>query len=126
MSRKLLLNLSNSFKTSKQNKLQIVEINFSKKILHVSHSLLKEGLIRGFFLKDKHTICILLKYVDDVNILKFNSISLVKQRSYCSNEYVKNNFMSSNCSIISTRKGVLSHKEAKYYHLGGFILLNFY
>ena len=125
MSNKLLLNLSNSFKASKQNKLPTVEIKFSKKILSVICVLLKEGLIRGYFIKNERTICILLKYVDDENIVNFKSISLVKQRVYCPNSFIKNNFMSFNCSIISTRKGVLSHREVLSRRLGGFLLLNF-
>jgi len=125
MSNKLLLNLSNSFKTSKQNKLPIVEIKFSKKILGVICILLKEGLIRGYFLKNERTICILLKYVNDENIVNFKNISLVKQRVYCSNNFIKNNFTSFNCSIISTQKGVLSHREVLSRRLGGFLLLNF-
>ena len=59
MSNKLLLNLSNSIKTSKQSKLPIIEIKFSKKMFSVVSVLLKEGLIRGYFLKNKYTICIL-------------------------------------------------------------------
>lgn len=125
MSNKLLLNLSNSFKTSKQNKVPTIDIKFSKKMLSIVSVLLKEGLIRGYFLKDKYTICILLKYVDDENILNFKNISLINQRLYHSNNFIKNNFMSFNCSIVSTRKGVLSHRQVLNYHLGGFLLLHF-
>ena len=81
MSSKLILNLSNSFKTSKQNKLPIVETKFSKKNLNIICVLLKEGLIRGYFLKNNHTICILLKYVDDENIINFKNRVLRKLRS---------------------------------------------
>jgi ribosomal protein S8 len=125
MSNKLVLNLSNSFKTSKQNKVPTIDIKFSKKILSIASVLLKEGLIRGYFLKNKYTICILLKYVDDENILNFKNISLTNQRLYHSNNFIKNNFMSFNCSIVSTRKGVLSHRQVLNHHLGGFLLLHF-
>ena len=73
MSNKILLNLSNSFKTSKQNKISIIEIRFSKKVFNLTSILLKEGLIRGYFLKNAYTICILLKYVDDQNIVIFKN-----------------------------------------------------
>ena len=126
MSNKLLLNLSNSIKTSKQSKLPIIEIKFSKKMFSVVSVLLKEGLIRGYFLKNKYTICILLKYVDDENIINFKNISLVKQRVYCTNYFVKHEFMGFNSSIFSTKKGVLSHKGVSNHHLGGFLLLNFF
>jgi ribosomal protein S8 len=126
MSSKLILNLSNSFKTSKQNKLPIVETKFSKKNLNIICVLLKEGLIRGYFLKSNHTICVLLKYVDDENITNFKNVSIVNQRAYCDKNFVKNNFMSFNCSIISTRKGILFHRDAQNYRLGGFPLLNFF
>jgi ribosomal protein S8 len=126
MSNKLLLNLSNGFRTSKQNKLPVIEIKFSKKILSVICVLLREGLIRGYFLKDKHTICILVKYIDDDNIIDFKNISLVKQRIYYGSHDIKRNFMTFNCSLISTRKGILSHKEALNKRLGGFLLLNFF
>ena len=125
MSNKLLSNFSNSLKTSKQNKLSMVDVKFSKKIFSVISVLLKEGLIRGYFLKNKHTICVLLKYVDDENTLYFKSISLIHQRKYSANNFIKNNFTSFNSSIISTRKGVLSHRQVLDYHLGGFLLLQF-
>lgn len=126
MSNKLLLNFSNSFKTSKQNKLSIIEIKFSKKILSIIFVLLKEGLIRGYFLKNKYIICILLKYVNDENMVNFKNISLVKQRVYCTNNFIRNNFMGFNSSIISTKNGVISHKEVLNNRLGGFPLLNFF
>ena len=118
MSNKLLLNFSNSFKTSKQNKLSIIEIKFSKKILSIIFVLLKEGLIRGYFLKNK--------YIIDENMVNFKNISLVKQRVYCTNNFIRNNFMGFNSSIISTKNGVISHKEVLNNHLGGFPLLNFF
>jgi ribosomal protein S8 len=126
MSNKLLLNLLNSFKTSKQSKLSIIEIKFSKKILNVSSILLKEGLIRGYFLKNCHIICILLKYVDDENIVTFKNNSSLNQKVYYDNNAIKNNFMSFNSSIVSTRKGVLSHKDVLNKRLGGFVLLKFF
>lgn len=126
MSNKLLLNLSNSFKTSKQSKLPIIEIKFSKKILNVLSVLLKEGLIRGYFLKTRYVICILLKYVDDENIVNFKNISLERQKVYSTNNFVKYEFMGFNSSIFSTKKGVLSHKEALNHRMGGFLLLNFF
>ena len=126
MSNKLLLNFSNSFKTSKQNKLPIIEIKFSKKILSIIFVLLKEGLIRGYFLKNKYTICILLKYVNDENILNFRNISLVKQRVYYTNNFIKNNYTGFNSSIISTKNGILSHRDVLNNRLGGFPLLNFF
>jgi ribosomal protein S8 len=125
MSKNLLLNLSNSFKTSKHKKLPMIEIKFSKKIVSVVCVLLKEGLIRGYFLKDKYTICVLLKYIDNENIVNFRNISLVKQKVYCGNDFIKSNFTSFNCSLFSTRKGILSHRQALDYRLGGFCLLNF-
>jgi ribosomal protein S8 len=126
MSNKSLLNLSNGFKTSKQNKLSIIQIKFSKKMLNVIFVLLKEGLIRGYFLKNERTICILLKYVNDDNITNLKNISLVKQKVYCTNNFIKNNFTSFSCSIISTQKGVLSHRDVLNYRLGGFPLLNYF
>ena len=126
MSNKLLLNLSNSFRTSKQSKLPIIEIKFSKKILNVLSVLLKEGLIRGYFLKTRYVICILLKYVDDENIVNFKNISLERQKVYSTNNFVKYEFMGFNSSIFSTKKGVLSHKEALNHRMGGFLLLNFF
>jgi ribosomal protein S8 len=125
MSNKLLLNLSNSLKTSKQNKLPTLDVKFSKKILSIISVLLKEGLIRGYFLKNKYVICVLLKYVDDENMVNFKNISLVNQRVYCASNFIKNSYTSFNCSIISTRKGVLSHRQALNHNLGGFPLLNF-
>lgn len=126
MSNKLLLNLSNSFKTSKQNKVSIIEIKFSRKVLNVISVLLKEGLIRGYFLKNSYTICILLKYVDDQNIVTFKNNSLINQKVYYGHNLIKDNFMSFNSSIISTRKGVLSHRDVLNNSLGGFVLLNFF
>ena len=66
----------------------MIEIKFSKKIVSVVCVLLKEGLIRGYFLKDKYTICVLLKYIDNENIVNFRNISLVKQKVYCGNDFI--------------------------------------
>ena len=126
MSNKILLNLSNSLKASKQNKIPIIEIKFSRKVLNVISILLKEGLIRGYFLKNTYTICILLKYVDDQNIVIFKNNSLVNQKNYFAHKIIQNNFMSFNSCIISTRKGVFCHRDALNRSLGGFILLNFF
>lgn len=126
MSNKLLLNFLNSFKTSKQNKLPIIEIKFSKRILSIVFVLLKEGLIRGYFLKNKHIICILLKYVNDESVVDFKNISSIRQRIYYNNNFIKKKFMSFNSSIVSTKSGVLYHREALSHRLGGFPLLNLF
>lgn len=126
MPNKILLNLSNNIKASKQNKLSIIKVKFSKKVLNVISVLLKEGLIRGYFLKNKYVICILLKYVNDENIINLKTISQVNRRVFSSSSFIKNNFTSFNCCIISTRKAVLHHRDASNSGLGGFPMLNFF
>lgn len=122
-----LLNLCNIIKTNKQNKCSIVRIKFSKKCVEVLSILLKEGFIRGYFLdlsNNTKTICILLKYMNDNNFFKFKKISVVKYKTYFTNEDLKSQSTGFNFYIVSTQKGIMSNTDAIKLGLGGFILIN--
>lgn len=127
MNQKPFSNLQNILKASKKTKPSIVKIKFSKKSLDISSILLKEGLIRGYFLDNQKpikNIYILLKYTDDNNFLNFKSIKLNEQRKYISVKELKTYFTTFNLLILSTKKGVMSHVNAIDLNIGGFPILN--
>jgi ribosomal protein S8 len=125
---KPFLSLPHIIKNSINNKLSIVKIKYSKKSLEILSILLKEGYIRGYFLgtdKNYKVIFILLKYVDDSNLLELKNVNLVKQREYFSIKRLKNLSVSfKNLLILSTKKGIMSHVDAINLNLGGFVVLN--
>ena len=122
-----LLNLCNTIRTNKQNKCSIVKTKFSKKCVEVLSVLLKEGYVRGYFLEvsnNTKTICILLKYINDNDLLRFKKISVVKYKTYFSNNDLKNQSIGFNLSVISTQKGIMASTDAIKLGLGGFVLIN--
>jgi ribosomal protein S8 len=125
MSENSLLTLLKGFKSQIKNKVPLIKIKLSKKNISITSVLLKEGLIRGYFIKNNYFICVLLKYVDDSNVIEFKKISLLKKRGYYSKIYVRNNFTCYDSCILSTKKGIMFHKDALKYNLGGFHLLSF-
>jgi small subunit ribosomal protein S8 len=124
-----LLRLKNGINTSKQNKIPVIKIRFSKKCVSVLSILLKKGFIRGFFINNElgnKTICVLLKHIEDNYLLNFEKISLSKRRTYYSDKKLINNLKAFNLSILSTRKGILSSTDCVDLKIGGFFLLNIY
>jgi ribosomal protein S8 len=124
-----LQRLKNGINTSKQNKVPIVKIRFSKKCVSILSILLKKGFIRGFFINNElgnKTICVLLKHIEDNYVLNFEKISLAKQRTYYSDKKLMSNLKAFNLSILSTRKGILSSTDCVDFKIGGFPLLNIF
>ena len=121
MPEKSLLSLLKGFKPNKKNKTGLIQVKLSKINISISSVLLKEGLIRGYFVKNNYSMNILLKFVDDSNIVNFKLAPFLKKKAYNSN----NDFTCYNSCILSTRKGILSHKDALKYKVDGFPLLNF-
>jgi ribosomal protein S8 len=124
-----LQRLKNGINTSKQNKVPIVKIRFSKKSVSILSILLKKGFIRGFFINNESgnkTICVLLKHIENNYLLNFEKISVAKQRTYYSNKKFTSNLKAFNLSILSTRKGILSSTDCVDLKIGGFFLLNIY
>ena len=119
-----LSNLCHNIKTSDKNNNLTVKVMFSKKSLDILSILLKEGFIRGYFV-DKNMIVILLKFINDKKM--FGSIkqsSKFKYNIYSSNSELRKDFNGFNISILSTKKGVMSNKEAINSKLGGFHLID--
>nr|YP_009476752.1 ribosomal protein S8 [Cryptomonas curvata]AVM81245.1 ribosomal protein S8 [Cryptomonas curvata] len=127
MNNKYFLNLSNSLKASKYNKPAIIKIRYSKKSLDVLSILLKEGYIRGYFIDNctvTKYICILVKYIDDHNLLNIKTLNLNKQRTYLSVTKLKTHFTAFDLLILSTKKGIMSHLNAINLNIGGFPIIN--
>jgi len=125
MFQKSLLSLSKNLRTSLKNKISVIKVKFSKRNLSILCVLLKEGLIRGYFLKDNYFIYVLLKHIDNINALSLKPIFSLTERKYHSTKSIKTKFMCFNGCVFSTKKGVLSHKDILKYKLGGFPLINF-
>lgn len=92
----------------------------SKICINVLKILICKGFIRGFSVKNNN-IEILLKYNQEKPVIYNNIIFNSKHFfiSYLSLCKLQKNY---ELILLSTTKGILTHKEALFYGLGGFII----
>jgi ribosomal protein S8 len=120
-------NLFNAIKTSELQKLPVIKFQYSIKSIIVLSVLLKEGFIRGYFLDVVNNI----KFIFVLIKCKRGKFNFSKFKKYYFNTYnIYNNFTflkqkqsSFNLCIISTRKGIMTDKNAIALGLGGFVLI---
>jgi small subunit ribosomal protein S8 len=125
----LMDQLANSFSALQngQRRFQYkVTLRYSKMFWSICHILYSEGFLKGFALSsNSRHIIVYLKYFDGKPLLqKIQKISLQGRRVYC--EY-KNLFTHDSASfrtfrILSTSQGILSEKDAFFFHVGGEVL----
>lgn len=125
-------NLANSFSTlqnSQLRKKQIVFLKYSKLMWNICTVLYVEGFIQGFEKKNKD-ILIYLKYFQGEPVLhKISKISLQGRRVYTKkigSVYSGNKILpvkkGLGIRILSTSKGVMCDRDARYFGVGGEIL----
>ena len=127
MSKTGLNNLLNLIKVYSQKKIAILKIKFFKRCTSVLDKLFKEGFIRGYFVEMKQSnksIYVLLKYINDDNLLLLKRTSSINYQKYYSNKLLKNYSIGFNFLIVSTKKGIISGSDAAKLNLGGFPLIN--
>jgi small subunit ribosomal protein S8 len=105
--------------------LQVI-IQNSKICINILNTLYKLGYIRGFVVKNKKNVIVLLKYINNKpTIRNITVISTPGRRTY-----LKSNKLStllkkkdSGFLILSTSKGVLTDEESNMFNIGGEVLL---
>jgi small subunit ribosomal protein S8 len=103
-----------------------VTVQNSKLCINVLKVLYKLGYIRGFIVKDKKNIIILLKYINNKPVIR--SIAIIStpgRRTYIKHRKLEK-FLAKKDSgflLLSTSKGVLTDEESNIFKIGGEALL---
>jgi small subunit ribosomal protein S8 len=105
--------------------LQVVVQN-SKICANVLNTLYRLGYIRGYIIKDKKYIIVLLKYINNKSVIRnIAVISTPGRRTYL--KYSKLNTVlkrkDSGFLILSTSKGLLTDEESFLFRTGGEVLI---
>lgn len=107
------------------SKFSEVYVKRSKQTENFLKVLYKEGMIRGYNLKDSSKICVLLKYNKGISVIQnIKKVSSPSRSIYFSKidiEYWKNK-TKHDFLIISSNKGVISSNEVDQLNVGGKIL----
>lgn len=103
-----------------------VTVQNSKLCINVLSVLYKLGYIRGFIIKDKKNIIILLKYINNKPVIRnIAVISTPGRRTYIKHKKLEK-FLEKKDSgflLLSTSKGILTDEESNIFKIGGEALL---
>ncbi len=103
-----------------------VTIQNSKICANVLNTLYRLGYIRGYIIKDKKSIIVLLKYINNKPVIRnIGVVSTPGRRMYLNwcklNEILKKK--DSGFLILSTSKGLLTDEESFFFKTGGEVLV---
>jgi small subunit ribosomal protein S8 len=103
-----------------------VTVQNSKLCINVLSVLYKLGYIRGFIVKDKKNIIVLLKYINNKPVIRnIAVISTPGRRTYIKHKKLEK-FLKKKDSgflLLSTSKGILTDEESNIFKIGGEALL---
>lgn len=103
-----------------------VTVQNSKLCINVLSVLYKLGYIRGFIVKDKKNIIVLLKYINNKPVIRnIAVISTPGRRTYIKHKKLEK-FLKKKDSgflLLSTSKGILTDEESNLFKIGGEALL---
>lgn len=103
-----------------------VVVPSSKIKVAITDILSREGFIRGYEViteDNKSSIKIMLKYVHNESVIhEISRVSKLGGRCYSGIKNVKPVIGGLGISILTTSRGVLSHKEAKKLNVGGEVI----
>jgi len=103
-----------------------VTVQNSKLCINVLSVLYKLGYIRGFIVKDKKDIIVLLKYINNKPVIRnIAVISTPGRRTYIKHKKLEK-FLKKKDSgflLLSTSKGILTDEESNLFKIGGEALL---
>lgn len=105
--------------------LQVVVQN-SKICVNVLSTLYKLGYIRGFVVKDKKSVVVLLKYISNKSVIRnISVISTPGRRMYIKHKQLANILKKKDSGflILSTSKGMLTDEESRLFSIGGEVLI---
>jgi small subunit ribosomal protein S8 len=103
-----------------------VFVQNSKLCIGVLDILYKLGYIRGFAVKDKRSILVLLKYMDNKSAIRnISVVSTPGRRTFVGLKKLKYKLKKkdSGLFIVSTSKGLLTDDESLMFNTGGELLI---
>jgi small subunit ribosomal protein S8 len=103
-----------------------VIVQNSKLCLNVLTVLYKLGYIRGYIIKDKKNVVVLLKYINNKpTIRNINVISTPGRRKYIDYKTLQSELKKKDNGffILSTSKGIITDEESLMFNIGGEVLL---
>lgn len=107
-----------------QNNQGTLQISVKNKNIKICRNILKilifKGFIRGYLLKKNH-IEILFKYYKEKPVI-FKNIIFNSKHFFISYLLLCKLQKNYELILLSTSKGIITHKEAIFYKLGGFII----
>ncbi len=129
-----LANLFSSIQNGQQRHKRFIQVPFSKKSWHICNILFLEGFLQGFF-AEGDSLFIFLKYSQNKPVIrKIHKISLQGRKIYrkTDTKSSKNQTQKSKAkttaqssfsvTILSTSKGILSDRDARFFGIGGEVL----
>lgn len=122
----LISNMISIIKVACNARLLQVETQNSKICINILKILYQLGYIRGFVIKNKKTVLILLKYKNNKPAIKnINVISTPGRRVYLGYRNLKSELgkKDSGFFIVSSSKGIITDEESLMFNVGGEVLL---
>lgn len=100
-----------------------VFVLYSQVCIRILGLLYKEGFINGYYINKYGYIVVHLKYYRNFNIFKgFKRISKTGCRLYCKVQDLKKNYYYKPFVLVSTTKGLVTHRYAILKNIGGEVL----
>jgi small subunit ribosomal protein S8 len=122
----LLSNMISIIKVGYNSKHLNVTVQNSKLCINVLSTLYKLGYIRGYVIKDKKSIVVLLKYINNKSVIRnIHVISTPGRRKYIDYKTLQSELRKKDHGffILSTSKGILTDEESSMFCIGGEVLL---
>ena len=122
----LLSNMISIIKVGHNAKHLNVTIQNSKLCINILATLYKLGYIRGYTIKDKKNVIVLLKYINNKPAIRnIYVISTPGRRKYIDHKTLSSELKKKDSGffILSTSKGILTDEESSMFCIGGEVLL---
>lgn len=122
----LISNMISTIKVACNARILQVDIQNSKVCINVLKILYQLGYIRGFVIKNKKIITVLLKYINNKPVIRnINVISTPGRRIFFGYRTLQSELKKKDSGffIISSSKGVITDEESLMLNVGGEVLL---
>lgn len=122
----LISNMISTIKVACNVRILQVDIQNSKVCINVLKILYQLGYIRGFVIKNKKIITVLLKYINNKPVIRnINVISTPGRRVFFGYRTLQSELKKKDSGffIISSSKGVITDEESLMLNVGGEVLL---
>lgn len=122
----LVSNMISTIKVGCNARLLQVTVQNSKICISILEVLYKLGYIRGFVVKDKKSIIVLLKYINNKPVIRnINVISTPGRRMYLTSKKLEAELKKKDSGffLLSTSKGIITDEESSLFKIGGEVIL---